>query len=760
MDSSLNPAIEAEFFRTEGPSRCAYSETAPWRGTLTCVHETDQEIEQGLRLHRTGDLRAAAEIYQKILEQDPNQPDVLYLMGCLAHQTGNSSVAVGFLDKAILTRPDKAEYYYALGNTFTQLENYDLAEINLRQAIKLGSRPEFHESLGMLLKEQHRLGEAVVEFEAAAKLAADDADAHYNLGKAYLAAGQLLEATRSFEQTLKIWSGHIPALAALRKSHSAAKRSDEAVALLHQALAPLGGNADGLCDLADALQEAEDFEGAIEAYHLALALGSQSPRACYACGCAEIAREDFASAIACFEEAIRLRPEWLEARHNLARALYEMGQVSEAFEEFKVCAARKEDSARHARAMLALIAPGAPQADNQTVLEMRRAWVKDLQTDGLPFRATLAIRSASYKLKVGYVSSFFRSDNWMKPVWGLINQHDRESFDIYLFSDAPRSAILHGYDSNEADHYFDTTRLSNKALAELIQESGIEVLVDLNGYSEMNRLPMFLLRPAPVIVGWFNMYAPTGMPCFDYLVGDAEVIPAEEEIFYSERVQRPTGSYLSFGVDYPVPPVAELPSMRNSQFTFGCLGSQYKITSEVVEIWSRILRMNPDSRLLLKNKRLGTRAACEFLGNLFSKFGVTREQLQFEGPEDHFEFLRAYDRVDVALDTFPYNGGTTTTEAIWQGVPVIAFAGDRWASRTSASILRAGGLQEFVVNDVEEYISLACRLADSAEEKPRLADLRANMRKLLMASSVCDTRTFAREMEGIYRLCWKERSQK
>jgi predicted O-linked N-acetylglucosamine transferase (SPINDLY family) len=178
-----------------------------------------------------------------------------------------------------------------------------------------------------------------------------------------------------------------------------------------------------------------------------------------------------------------------------------------------------------------------------------------------------------------------------------------------------------------------------------------------------------------------------------------------------------------------------------------------------VEAWSRILASSPGSRLLLKNKRLKKESTRDFLKNLFRKFGVAEERVQFEGPEDHFEFLRAYDRVHIALDTFPYNGGTTTTEAIWQGVPVIAFGGDRWASRTSASILRAGGLAEFVANDLDGYVSLASQLANSPEEWPRLAYLRSNMRKQLMASSLCDTRTFAREMEEIYRTCWEGRSR-
>jgi protein O-GlcNAc transferase len=725
---------------------------------LTIVHETDRQIERGLSLHRSGNLKAAAEIYQRVLARKPNQPDALYLMGCLTQQTGDSSVAVGLLEKAIAARPSKPEYYYALGTALAQLENYDLAESNLRQAVRLGSRPEFHVSLGMLLKKQRRLAEATAEFEAAVASDKDDADAHFNLGNAHQAAGKFEDAIAHLEQVLKLRRGHAPTLAALRQALGSANREAEAVAHLEQAMVPLRANAERLCDFADSLQQAEDFGGAIEVYHRALALAPQSPRAWFACGCAELAREDFASAIPCFEKALQMRPEWLEARHNLARALYEMGQVRQAYEEFKVCAARTEDGARLARAMIAVIAPGAPQACNQDVLEMRQAWVKDLEAGDSAIQTPPAIRSASERLKIGYVSSFFSRDNWMKPVWGLINQHDRLAFDIHLFSDAPISAIPHGYYAHQADHFFDTTRLSNQALADLIRENGIHVLVDLNGYSDINRLPLYMLRPAPVIVAWFNMYATSGMPCFDYVIGDRDVIPPEEEAFYSEKVQRVTHSYLTFSVDYPVPPVAELPCISNSPFTFGCLGSQYKITSEVVEAWSRILTASPASRLLLKNKQLKTRAAREFMETQFLKSGVAPGRLLFEGPESHFDFLKAYDRVDVALDTFPYNGGTTTTEAIWQGVPVITFPGDRWASRTSASILRAAGLQLLIANSLEGYISLAASLANAPDERPSLASLRATMRNQLKASSVCDTPAFAREMETIYRKCWENRS--
>jgi predicted O-linked N-acetylglucosamine transferase (SPINDLY family) len=719
------------------------------------VQETDRQIERGLSFHRAGNVQAAAQIYSQVLEQNPDQADALYLMGCLAHQAGDSAAAVGLLQKAILVRPGSADCYYALGNALARVGKDESAEGNLRRAVELGTRAEFHISLGLLLKKLHRLTEAVVEFETAVRIAPKDEDAHANLAQAHYAAGDLSKAIAGFEKALELDASRPAPLAALRQALIAAERNEEAHAHLHRAVAAVGANAHGLCDLADALQQAGDLGGAIDVYHHALLLDARLLRAWYACGCAEIEREDFASALVCFDQAIARKPDSVEARHNRARSLYELGQVRQAYEEFKICAARSEASASLARAMLAVIAPGAPQADNKSVLEIRQAWARDLQVSDPPVPAKSVSGRGGHRLKVGYVSSFFHRDNWMKPVWGLINAHDREQFEIYLFSDAPRSAIQHGYRSHESDHFFDTTRLSNTELAELILQNDIQVLVDLNGYSDMNRLPMFLSRPAPIIAGWFNMYATTGMPCFDFLIGDRHVLPGGEEAFYSEAVHRVDGSYLTFSVDYPIPPVAPPPCLSNAEFTFGCLGSQYKITTEVVEAWSRILLASPRSRLLLKNKRLGKQAARDFMRKLFSIFGVDQDRLVFEEPADHFAFLRAYDKIDIALDTFPYNGGTTTTEAIWQGVPVITFSGDRWASRTSASILRAGGLDEFVAENLDGYISLAANLANSPHTAQRLASLRSSMREQLAASNLCDTRAFALQMEAIYRRCWK-----
>jgi len=190
--------------------------------------------------------------------------------------------------------------------------------------------------------------------------------------------------------------------------------------------------------------------------------------------------------------------------------------------------------------------------------------------------------------------------------------------------------------------------------------------------------------------------------------------------------------------------------VANRAITFGCLAPQYKITREAVATWSSILERVPNSSLILKNTALGSPGNRRFVHALFETHNTPAERVRLEGPSDHYRFLQTYDEIDVVLDTFPYNGGTTTTEAIWQGLPVVTYWGDRWVSRISASILRAGGLGEFVGQGLEDYVSIVIRLANSPGASDRLADLRHGMRSRLRRSPVCDTRGFARNIEKLY----------
>ena len=466
----------------------------------------------------------------------------------------------------------------------------------------------------------------------------------------------------------------------------------------------------------------------------------------YVSGCEWLAQEIYPKALACFDTAAALAPENGAAHHNAGTAAFNLGLIDEALSRFRTSLAAKDSFLP--RTAIATLIPGSPAANHAAVLAARRDWF-ETHLPATPARSP-GVRGGDHRLRVGYLSSFFQSQNWMKPVWGLINAHDRQDIDLHLFGDCAADRCV-GYTPHERDTFHDISALSNRDAAARIEEAAIDILVDLNGFSRVTRLAVAAQRPAPIQVAWFNLYATSGMTCFDYLIGDDQVVGPDEESSYTETIVRVPGSCLTFRVSYPVPDVADPPALTARYVTFGCLASQYKITPRVVETWARILRRSPRAKLLLKNAALAHGANREHLADRFSRHGVTIDQLVFEGPAEHCDFLAAYSRIDVALDTFPYNGGTTTSEALWQGVPVLAFRGDRWASRTSASILVAAGLDEWVARDADEYVERAVGLAGDPQSPERLVKARREMRQRLLASSVCDTAGFAREMEAIYR---------
>jgi predicted O-linked N-acetylglucosamine transferase (SPINDLY family) len=466
---------------------------------------------------------------------------------------------------------------------------------------------------------------------------------------------------------------------------------------------------------------------------------------------------EYAQAIGAYQRSLALEPVSPEARHNLARARYRLGEVSAAVDDLERCTAQCDDL--QPWLSLATIIPGCPAASAERIGQVRAEFGKRLAAGvRAPGTRRPARRKRSGPLCVGYLSAYFHRANYMKPVWGLVNHHDRAALRVCLFSDSPPQAGMPGYRPHPSDRVFPSGGLSNEELAASIEQSGIEVLVDLNAYSVPERLALFVHRICPVTTAWFNMYATSGLPAFDYLVGDAEVVRPEEEPFYRERILRLPVSYLTFQVDYAVPEVVDPPCLRAGQVTFGSLVSQYKITPGVLDAWAAILRAAPNSRLLLANAALQSIHNRQYLCDAFAQRGVGHQRLELRGPAEHLAFLGNYHDIDVALDCFPYNGGTTTMEAIWQGVPVLALEGDRWAARTSQSLLRCCDLGRFLAADRESYVALAARLASDRATPDHLHELRRTMRDRLLRSSACDTRTLARGMEDIFRQttagCW------
>ena len=509
-------------------------------------------------------------------------------------------------------------------------------------------------------------------------------------------------------------------------------------------------------ELGDKAAEEGRYIDALRAYDAIIGLGGATASIWNKTGNLLLEVCEFAQAIGAFESALEQDATNPATHHNLATALFTLGDLDRSLESLRRAVGLTDQLDPWQG--IANLVPNAPMATNADILTARRDWATRLaaviSTTEIGIRKIASSPSEGKRpIHIAYLSAHFGAQNYMKPVWGLINRHHRGAFRIDLLSDKAIESQFPGYQPASSDTVTDVSGQSDQQLAAHVEEREIDILVDLSAYSHQRRMSFFLQKAAPVTIAWFNMFATSGFPAFDYIVGDNHVVLPEEEEYYVERVLRLPCSYLTFQVDYPVPDVAAPPCLTTGRFSFGSLVSQYKITPPVLDAWSEILKRSPESQLVLSNPTLKSPHNRSYVLEQFKSRGVEADQLRFLPPTDHDSFLRYYDQIDLALDSFPYNGGTTTMEAIWQGVPVLTKQGDRWAGRTSQSLLFNCHLSEFVAMDGRRYVEEAVNWATNKSAWRHLTTLRNTMRARLRASSVCDCELLAREMETIFRSC-------
>ena len=292
---------------------------------------------------------------------------------------------------------------------------------------------------------------------------------------------------------------------------------------------------------------------------------------------------------------------------------------------------------------------------------------------------------------------------------------------------------------------------SDQQAARQIRDDGIHVLIDLSGYTDHTRLPMFCLKPAPVQATWLGYFGTTGLAEIDYLIGDPHVTPPDEENHFVEKIWRLPETYLCFS-----PPDVEikcnsLPALENGYITFGCFNHLTKMNDAVVALWAQVLTSVPNSRLFLKTKALFDETLRANTLARFASHGIGSDRLLMEANSPRAELLAAYHRVDIALDPFPYPGGTTSAESLWMGVPVLTKRGDRFLSHVGETIAHNAGLADWIAQDEQDYIARAVAFAADLNG---LAELRGNLRAQVLASPLYDSARFARHFENAMWNMW------
>ncbi len=458
-------------------------------------------------------------------------------------------------------------------------------------------------------------------------------------------------------------------------------------------------------------------------------------------------------AVIILNKAISMKPDLADAYINRACALTIMGQIDDAIADYK-SALNINPKAKQARANMAYTMNFSPSLDEKELFDVHKAHALAIEPKN---RKTIYANTpvSSRKLRIAYLSSDFRHHSVSYFIAPILEHHDKSNFEIYAYYNHDITDSTTEYFIDVCDQWRNIAGFSDQAVVRQIKKDEIDILIDLNGYTGNNRLGVLASKPAPIQCEWLGYPNTTGLNSMDYWICDETVNPPGlTDKFYSESLLRLPDCFICFKKpDYAPQPVAA-PSVKNSYITFGSFNNYAKVSKKMLQLWANILDAVPDSRLMLKSAGLGNQTQKQLLVDFFKSRGIHEKRLRLEGYESsRVKHIELYSKMDIALDTFPYNGTTTTCEAMWMGVPTITLTGNSHRSRVGKSLLECVGLGEFVAGSTDEYIKIA---TDMAKDVQRLSEYRSCLREMIKQSALTDGAKFTTSLESAYRSIWEK----
>jgi protein O-GlcNAc transferase len=561
-------------------------------------------------------------------------------------------------------------------------------------------------------------------------------------------AGKLDAAVEGYRGVLQATPGHTDALIRLGIALTALKRGDEALGCWRRVLelAPAHAAAHnniGTSYLAmGRLSEAE--------HHLRQAVASAPGDAMMAINLAQVMVEQGrpTEAMTLARGVLARDPANPHGHLMLGFSLVHQGEVDEAIDAFRACYELTEKASL--AVSNALITSLYSERPEEAVLALHRDLAARIRPARSPLTRWNNSRERERKLRIGYLSPDLRAHPVAAFLRPVLENRDSTAFEACCYSTGAPDHVTEGLRA-AADAWRDADRWGDARLAQEIERDGIDILVDLAGHTARNRAGVLRAKPAPIQVLYIGYPGTSGLPEMDYIVGDEHLSPPASERLYTERVVRLDSSFWCYRPRDVAPEVSPLPAKRNGYVTFGSYNALPKLQPATVALWAEVLRAVPGSRLALKALPFADERVRHSVRRRFLEAGVQSERLELLPPTEPRAFLAEYARIDIALDPFPYNGGMTTCEALWMGVPVVSLAGERFCSRMGKSLLVHAGLPELAAGTHEQYIAAAMRLAS---DLPALEILRASLRERVRASALCDGASVTRELEKAYRAMW------
>lgn len=668
-----------------------------------------------------GDLAGALAHCQAVLGAAPDHGEAWHLGSVALHGLGQLDEALHWMDKAVALEP--ASGFTLLHQALMLREKGDGAAAKTAFEGVLDRDPdnaEAHYFLGLMALDRKDGAEAMDHFRQALVLSPDLADAHTRLGSLLDGADQPNEARVHFQRAATLLPKDAGAQFNLGEVNRHLGRNTEAIAAFQRAVALDPGYSAALHNLGTLLRWEWRIQEALDVFEQA--------------------------------ERLRLDPPTL---NNHARLLKDLGLLESALPRFKQ-AVELEPESTLMRSNYIYALHFADGISNESLGEAHQSWSEVHEKRSAPL-VSVPASDPGKRLRVGFVSPNFHRHSCAFFLEPLLRHYDHQALEVMAYASVEIQDSMTDRLRSLVDQWRDVEVLDDRQLAELIRQDGVDILVDLAGHTAGNRLGAFVFKPAPLQVTWLGYPNTTGLMRMDVRISDAWADPEEATTWHSEQVVRLPKGFLCYQPPEEAPEVAATPMARRGYPTFGCFNALAKLSASTLRLWAEILRRLPEARLYLKTWAFGDEAAKGLVVKRLQAAGLPVDRLLLsswvEADGDH---LGLYGQIDLALDPFPYNGTTTTCEAMWMGVPVLALKGDRHSARVGASLLNQVGLPELIAFNESDYVEKAVALGGNLE---RLQILRGGLRERMRNSSLCDGPAFAKKFETALRSAWIERCE-
>lgn len=634
------------------------------------------------------------------------------------HANGQLDAALQLYEQCLRDTPDDWRALTRIGLLRVQQRRFDLAAELLQRAITLNpANAEAHAWLAEAWRHERKLEAAIASFQWALWIQPDFAPAWFNLGLALVERKEYDAANAAWVRFLELRASDSRIRRELAGVALAQGDLERAASWLEQHLGRFPSDVDAVCDLGAIYDRQAHLQSAIE----------------------------------CYQRAASLAPSRADIQNALAVAHHNFAQHEQALEHYRKAIAIDPDFPEvHSNMLMGL---HYVEEDCEALFREHLAWAAQHTGEIVPTpRESFANpRDPDRRLRIGYVSPRFCAGPIARNLLPLLQAHDHTRFHVTCYAVSNVHDAVTDEMRSYADAWREASALDDEALLDLIREDAIDILVDLCGHCPGHRLRVFAHRAAPIQMTWLDYSNTTGLGAMDYFVGDAVQTPQGSPQRYTEQVVRLPGTRLCYR---PLPSLPELvppPAVRKGYITFGCINRLSKLNPSLIAIWSEIMNAVPGSRLLLKGTAYASEEVRGAVRARFASHGVKAERLDLRAYSDEAQMMADYGDIDICLDPFPYNGSTTTCDALTMGVPVVTLAGVGLAARAGLMFLTACGMQDWVAHSDREYIRLA---SDAAQDVQRLAVLRPQLRARFLASSVCDAPRFARAFEDLCRTVW------